>query len=236
MDFASTPFFSGSSGTSAGGDGEFMPRILLLTKFPRFTFEKFPDADPNLNTSMKSVGEVMAIGRCFAESMQKALRGLETGLSGFNTVDHLEGASRDDIVAALARPTPDRLLIAAQALREGLSVAEIHSIAKFDPWFLERLKEIVDAEAQVLDNGLPQDAEGMRRLKSMGFSDKRLAHLALKSANLRGMERGIARGSGLIHDAVKAMTGGVTEDEVRAHEPAIILVDEENHIRQEMTA
>jgi carbamoyl-phosphate synthase large subunit len=165
---------------------------------------------------MKSVGEVMAIGRNIHESMQKALRGLETGLSGFNTVEHLEGAPRDDIVAALATPTPDRLLAAAQALREGMSVAEIHAIAKFDPWFLERIKEIVEAEGEVLENGLPQDADGMRRLKSMGFSDKRLAWLALKSANLRGMERGIARGSGLIHEAVKAMTGGVTEEEVRA--------------------
>ena len=194
----------------------FEPTIdYVVTKIPRFAFEKFKGSEPLLGTAMKSVGEVMAIGRNIHESMQKALRGLETGLSGFNTVDHLEGASRDDIVAALAKPTPDRLLIAAQALREGLSVAEIHSIAKFDPWFLERLKEIVDAEGEVLENGLPQDAEGMRRLKSMGFSDKRLAFLALKSANLRGMERGIARSSGLIHDAVKAMTGGVTEDEVR---------------------
>ena len=195
----------------------FEPTIdYVVTKIPRFAFEKFKGSEPLLGTAMKSVGEVMAIGRNIHESMQKALRGLETGLSGFNTVGHLEGASRDDIVAALAKPTPDRLLIAAQALREGLTVAEIHSIAKFDPWFLERLKEIVEAESEVLENGLPQDAEGMRRLKSMGFSDKRLAHLALKSANLRGMERGIARGSGLIHDAVKAMTGGVTEDEVRA--------------------
>jgi carbamoyl-phosphate synthase large subunit len=188
----------------------------VVTKIPRFAFEKFKGSEPLLGTAMKSVGEVMAIGRNIHESMQKALRGLETGLSGFNDVHHLAGAPRDDIIAALARPTPDRLLIAAQALREGLSVAEIHTIAKFDPWFLERLKEIVDAEGEVLTNGLPQDAEGMRRLKSMGFSDKRLAYLALKSANLRGMERGIARGSGLIHDAVKAMTGGVTEDEVRA--------------------
>ena len=194
----------------------FEPTIdYVVTKIPRFAFEKFKGAQPLLGTAMKSVGEVMAIGRNIHESMQKALRGLETGLCGFNDVDHLVGASKDDIVAALAQPTPDRLLVAAQALREGLSVAEIHAVAKFDPWFLERIKEIVDAEAQVLDNGLPQDAEGMRRLKSMGFSDKRLAYLALRSVNLRGMERGIARGSGLIHDAVKAMTGGVTEDEVR---------------------
>ena len=195
----------------------FEPTIdYVVTKIPRFAFEKFKGAEPLLGTAMKSVGEVMAIGRNIHESMQKALRGLETGLCGFNDVEHLIGAPKDDIVAALSQPTPDRLLVAAQALREGLSVTEIHNIAKFDPWFLERIKEIVDAEGEVLENGLPRDADGMRRLKSMGFSDKRLAYLALKSANLRGMERGIARGSGLIHEAVKAMTGGVTEDEVRA--------------------
>ncbi len=195
----------------------FEPTIdYVVTKIPRFAFEKFKGAEPLLGTAMKSVGEVMAIGRNIHESMQKALRGLETGLSGFNQVDHLVGAPKDDIIAALAQATPDRLLVAAQALREGLTVQEIHNIAKFDPWFLERIKEIVDAEAEVLANGLPQDTDGMRRLKSMGFSDKRLAWLALKSANLRGNERGIARGSGLIHEAIKAMTGGVTEDEVRA--------------------
>ena len=194
----------------------FEPTIdYVVTKIPRFAFEKFKGAEPLLGTAMKSVGEVMAIGRNIHESMQKALRGLETGLCGFNDIEHLAGAPKDDIIAALAQPTPDRLLVAAQALREGLTVAEIHNIAKFDPWFLERIKEIVEAEAQVLENGLPRDAEGMRHLKSMGFSDKRLAYLALKSANLRGMERGIARGSGLIHDAIKAMTGGVTEAEVR---------------------
>ncbi|MBV2147152.1 carbamoyl-phosphate synthase large subunit [Sphingobium sp. AS12] len=195
----------------------FEPTIdYVVTKIPRFAFEKFKGAEPLLGTAMKSVGEVMAIGRNIHESMQKALRGLETGLCGFNDVDHLVGAPKDDIIAALSQPTPDRLLVAAQALREGLTVAEIHNIAKFDPWFLERIKEIVEAEGEVIENGLPRDADGMRRLKSMGFSDKRLAYLALKSANLRGMERGIARGSGLIHEAVKAMTGGVTEDEVRA--------------------
>ena len=195
----------------------FEPTIdYVVTKIPRFAFEKFKGAEPLLGTAMKSVGEVMAIGRNIHESMQKALRGLETGLSGFNQVDHLVGAPKDDIIAALAQPTPDRLLVAAQALREGLTVAEIHNIAKFDPWFLERLKEIVEAENEVLEHGLPRDADGMRRLKAMGFSDKRLAWLALKSANLRGNERGVARGSGLIHDAVVAMTGGVTEDEVRS--------------------
>ncbi len=196
----------------------FEPTIdYVVTKIPRFAFEKFKGAEVVLGTAMKSVGEVMAIGRNIHESMQKALRGLETGLSGFNTVDRLAGAPRGAIEAALATATPDRLLVAAQALREGFTVAEVHAIAKYDPWFLERIAEIVAAEAEVCADGLPIDAAGMRRLKSMGFSDKRLAWLALQSANLRGMSRGIARGSGLIHEAVKAMTGGVTEDEVREH-------------------
>ena len=196
----------------------FEPTIdYVVSKIPRFAFEKFKGSEALLGTAMKSVGEVMAIGRNIHESLQKALRGLETGLSGFNQVDALVGASKDEIIAALGQPTPDRLLIAAQALREGLTVAEIHAVAKFDPWFLERIAEIVAAEKQVLDNGLPLDAEGMRHLKSMGFSDKRLAWLALQSANLRpGMENAIRRGSGLIREAVVAMTGGVTEEEVRA--------------------
>jgi carbamoyl-phosphate synthase large subunit len=196
----------------------FEPTIdYVVTKIPRFAFEKFKGASNTLGTAMKSVGEVMAIGRNIHESMQKALRGLETGLSGFNQVDHLVGAPRAEIEAALAVATPDRLLVAAQALREGFTVAEVHAIAKYDPWFLERIAEIIAAEAEVMKDGLPIDAAGMRRLKSMGFSDKRLAWLALQSVNLRGMNRGVARGSGLIHEVVKAMTGGVTEDEVRAH-------------------
>jgi carbamoyl-phosphate synthase large subunit len=196
----------------------FEPTIdYVVTKLPRFAFEKFKGASNTLGTAMKSVGEVMAIGRNIHESMQKALRGLETGLSGFNQVDHLVGAPRAEIEAALAVATPDRLLVAAQALREGFTVAEVHAIAKYDPWFLERIAEIIAVEAEVMKDGLPIDAAGMRRLKSMGFSDKRLAWLALQSVNLRGMNRGVARGSGLIHEVVKAMTGGVTEDEVRAH-------------------
>ncbi|MBN8815046.1 MAG: carbamoyl-phosphate synthase large subunit [Sphingomonas sp.] len=192
----------------------FEPTIdYVVTKIPRFAFEKFKGAEPLLGTAMKSVGEVMAIGRNIHESMQKALRGLETGLSGFNIVDRLVGAPKDEIEAALALPTPDRLLVAAQALREGFTVAEVHAIAKYDPWFLERIAEIVAAENEVLENGLPQDAAGLRRLKAMGFSDKRLGFLALTSAGLR--DRYQARG-GLIHEAVKAMVGGVNEDEVRA--------------------
>src|SRR5690242_8053416 len=154
----------------------FEPTIdYVVTKIPRFAFEKFKGAEAVLSTAMKSVGEVMAIGRNIHESLQKALRGLETGLSGFNQVDHLVGAPRPQIEAALAKATPDRLLVAAQALREGFTVAEIHAIAKYDPWFLERIAEIVAAENEVCRHGLPRDAAGMRRLKAMGFSDKRLA-------------------------------------------------------------
>ena len=197
----------------------FEPTIdYVVTKIPRFAFEKFKGSEPLLSTAMKSVGEVMAIGRNIHESMQKALRGLETGLSGFNYVDELKGAPKDELAAALTRATPDRLLVAAQALREGMSVAEVHQYSKFDPWFLERLAEIVEAENGVKENGLPQDAEGMRRLKAMGFSDKRLAFLALESAHVRpGMESAIRRGSGLIREAIVAMTGGITEAEVRKH-------------------
>ena len=192
----------------------FEPTIdYVVTKIPRFAFEKFKGSEPLLSTAMKSVGEVMAIGRNIHESLQKALRGLETGLSGFNQVDALVGAPHEDILAELARPTPDRLLVAAQALREGVSIADINRVACFDPWFLERLAEIVAAEREVLADGLPQDADGMRRLKAMGFSDKRLAWLSLQGANLRG--HGVAR-AGLIRDAVVAMTGGVTEADVRA--------------------
>jgi carbamoyl-phosphate synthase large subunit len=196
----------------------FEPTIdYVVTKIPRFAFEKFKGAEPLLGTAMKSVGEVMAIGRNIQESMQKALRGLETGLSGFNVVDRLVGAPRAEIEAALAEATPDRLLVAAQALREGMTVAEVHAIAKYDPWFLERIAEIVAAEAEVMRDGLPRDAAGMRRLKAMGFSDKRLAWLALQSANLQpGTRRAFGRASGLIGEAVKAMTGGATEEDVRA--------------------
>ena len=196
----------------------FEPTIdYVVTKIPRFAFEKFKGAEPLLSTAMKSVGEVMAIGRNIHESLQKALRGLETGLVGFNYVDALKGASRDELAAALAQATPDRLLVAAQALREGMTVAEVHAVAKFDPWFLERIEEIIAAETEVKTNGLPQQAEPLRRLKSMGFSDKRLAFLALESINVRpGMETAVRFGSGIAMEAQRAMAGGATEAEVRA--------------------
>jgi carbamoyl-phosphate synthase large subunit len=195
----------------------FEPTIdYVVTKIPRFAFEKFKDSQAILSTAMKSVGEVMAIGRSFPESLQKALRGLETGLNGLDGVRSLYGASKEDIEAALAIPSPDRLLVAAQALREGLSVAEVHAVTKYDPWFLERLRELVEEEESVCRDGLPADAAGMRRLKAMGFSDRRLAELNLKSANIRG--GGVktrTRSHGLIHDAVKGMIGATTETEVR---------------------
>src|SRR6185295_155770 len=117
----------------------FEPTIdYIVTKVPRFAFEKFKETDAVLSTAMKSVGEVMAIGRSFHESLQKALRGLETGLIGLDGIKELYGASKEEIEAALALPSPDRLLVAAQALREGLSVAEVQAITRYDPWFLER--------------------------------------------------------------------------------------------------
>ncbi len=164
----------------------FEPSIdYVVTKIPRFAFEKFPGAKPELTTAMKSVGEAMAIGRSFQESVQKALCSLETGLSGFDEIaisgldeDADPESRREAVVAALSRPTPDRLRVAAQALREGLTVAEIARATKYDPWFLERIAEIVAEEALVRERGLPSDGWEMRRLKRMGFSDERLAALA----------------------------------------------------------
>ena len=195
----------------------FEPTIdYVVTKIPRFAFEKFKGAEPVLTTAMKSVGEVMAIGRNFKESLQKALRGLETGLDGLNRVTVLEGAGRDEITAALAKPTPDRLLVAAQAMREGLSVGEIHAITRHDPWFLRQIEEIVAEEAVITHDGLPNDAQGLRRLKAMGFSDRRLATLAVRSVPVAGtIGEARVRGSGLLHDAVRAMVGATSEEEVR---------------------
>ncbi|MEX0815490.1 MAG: carbamoyl-phosphate synthase large subunit, partial [Dongiaceae bacterium] len=157
----------------------FEPTIdYVVTKMPRFTFEKFPGAEALLTTSMKSVGEAMAIGRSFAESMQKALRSMETGLTGFNEVDIPGGTEANAVRAALARPTPDRLLVIAQALRLGMSVEDIHAVCKYDPWFLREIRRVVETEAAVRANGLPTDAAGLLRLKKLGFSDARLGELA----------------------------------------------------------
>jgi carbamoyl-phosphate synthase large subunit len=196
----------------------FEPTIdYVVTKIPRFAFEKFKGSEPLLTTAMKSVGEVMAIGRNFKESLQKALRGLETGLDGFNRVVELEGAGRDEIVAALSRQTPDRLLVVAQAFREGFSVEDVQAVTHYDPWFLRHIAEIVAEEAKITADGLPGDAAGLRRLKAMGFSDRRLATLAVRSVHVAGgLGETQARRSGLLHDALKAMAGATSEEEVRA--------------------
>ena len=153
----------------------FEPAIdYLVTKVPRFTFEKFPGAEPLLTTSMKSVGEAMAIGRTFAESLQKALRSMETGLAGLNPVA-FDDTSEDGIVARLARPSPDRILVIAQAMRHGFEDGTIHAITRYDPWFLEQLRMIVEAEEEVRANGLPgDDPHALLRLKKLGFSDRLL--------------------------------------------------------------
>ncbi len=157
----------------------FEPTIdYVVTKMPRFTFEKFPGADPTLTTSMKSVGEAMSVGRCFAESLQKALRSMETGLTGLNEVDIPGGDDPESVIAALAQPRADRLLTIAQAYRAGLSTETIQGACKYDPWFLEQVCALVEAEAAVKANGLPEDAQDLWKLKRAGFSDARLAQLA----------------------------------------------------------
>ncbi|WP_334176269.1 carbamoyl-phosphate synthase large subunit, partial [Pseudoxanthobacter sp.] len=167
--------------TGGATPASFEPTIdYVVTKIPRFAFEKFPGAEPTLTTAMKSVGEVMAIGRTFAESLQKALRGLETGLTGLNEIEIPgigQGDDKNAIRAALGRPTPDRLLIVAQAMRHGFTVEEIHAACRIDPWFLEQIRAIVETEAKIRRIGLPKTAAGLRRLKAMGFSDSRLAHI-----------------------------------------------------------
>jgi carbamoyl-phosphate synthase large subunit len=170
--------------TGGATPASFEPSIdYVVTKIPRFAFEKFPGAEPTLTTAMKSVGEVMAIGRTFAESLQKALRGLETGLTGLDEIEIPglgDGNDKNAIRAAISTPTPDRLRMVAQALRLGLSLEEAHEGSKIDPWFLEQFKAIVDMEARIREHGLPADAENLRMLKAMGFSDARLATLSGK--------------------------------------------------------
>ncbi|MBB6464346.1 carbamoyl-phosphate synthase large subunit [Aminobacter lissarensis] len=176
--------------TGGATPASFEPSIdYVVTKIPRFAFEKFPGASPVLTTAMKSVGEVMAIGRTFQESLQKALRGLETGLTGLDEIEipgiGTDGDSGDDrnaIRAALGTPTPDRLRMVAQAIRMGTSLEDVHAMCKIDPWFLEQIAGIIAMEARVREHGLPQDAENLRMLKSMGFSDARLASLTKTEA------------------------------------------------------
>ncbi|MEL6921663.1 MAG: carbamoyl-phosphate synthase large subunit, partial [Pseudomonadota bacterium] len=167
--------------TGGATPASFEPSIdYVVTKIPRFAFEKFPGAEPYLTTAMKSVGEVMAIGRTFAESLQKALRGLETGLTGLDEIEVPglgEGDDENAIKAAIGTPTPDRLRMVAQAMRLGFTNEQIHAGCKIDPWFLARLAEIIALEDRVRTHGLPADTANMRMLKAAGFSDQRLATL-----------------------------------------------------------
>ena len=168
--------------TGGATPASFEPTIdYVVTKIPRFAFEKFPGADARLTTSMKSVGEAMAIGRTFQELLQKALRSLETGLTGLDEIV-IEGLGQGDdknaIRAALGTPSPDGLLRVAQAMRLGFTNEEIHASCKLDPWFLEQIRGIIDMEAEIRAKGLPATPGTFRRLKAMGFSDVRLGALA----------------------------------------------------------
>ncbi|MEP5632020.1 MAG: carbamoyl-phosphate synthase large subunit [Tateyamaria sp.] len=169
----------------------FEPTIdYVVTKIPKFAFEKFPGSEATLTTAMKSVGEVMAVGRTFHESLQKAMASMESGLSGLDDIE-IPGFDADvptdapqnkaAIIKAIAAQTPDRLRLIAQAMRHGLSDDEIHGVTMFDPWFLARIREIIETEAQVITAGLPADEAGMRALKMMGFADARLAALTGKT-------------------------------------------------------
>jgi carbamoyl-phosphate synthase large subunit len=172
--------------TGGATPASFEPSIdYVVTKIPRFAFEKFPGSEPVLTTAMKSVGEVMAIGRTFQESLQKALRGLETGLTGLDEIEIPglgHGEDKNAIRAALGTPTPDRLRMVAQAIRMGTSLEEVHQMCHIDPWFLEQIAGIIAMEARIREHGLPQDAANLRMLKAMGFSDARLASLTGKEA------------------------------------------------------
>jgi len=175
----------------------FEPTIdYVVTKIPRFAFEKFPGAKAELTTAMKSVGEAMSIGRSFHESVQKALASMETGLTGFDEIE-IEGADdpvsgKAAVIKALSVATPDRLRLIAQAMRHGLSDDEIHHATSYDPWFIARIREIVRAEADLAVNGLPVTEEGLRAIKMMGFTDARIAKLTgREEANVRRARRNL---------------------------------------------
>ncbi|WP_122050310.1 carbamoyl-phosphate synthase large subunit [Asaia bogorensis] len=160
----------------------FEPTIdYVVVKIPRFTFEKFPGAPALLSTSMKSVGEAMSVGRSFAEALQKGLRSMETGLTGLDPVEAPGDGSLDAYRAALSEPRPERILMAAQAMRAGLSLEDINAACRFEPWFLRQLHDIVVSENEIAANGLPQDARNLRRIKAQGFSDRQLARLTGQS-------------------------------------------------------
>ncbi|MDH5798488.1 MAG: carbamoyl-phosphate synthase large subunit, partial [Paracoccaceae bacterium] len=156
----------------------FEPTIdYVVTKIPKFAFEKFPGSEPHLTTAMKSVGEAMAIGRTIHESLQKALASMESGLTGFDEVEIPGAPDKAAVIAAISKQTPDRMRTIAQAMRHGLTDDEIHGVTMFDPWFLARIREIIEAEEELRSNGLPITEEGLRAVKMLGFTDARLAKL-----------------------------------------------------------
>ncbi|HXL65607.1 MAG TPA: carbamoyl-phosphate synthase large subunit, partial [Xanthobacteraceae bacterium] len=184
--------------TGGATPASFEPTIdYVVTKIPRFAFEKFPGAEAVLTTSMKSVGEAMAIGRTFQESLQKALRSLETGLTGLDEVVIAglgQGDDKNAIRAALGTPSPDGLLKVAQAMRLGLSDTEIHNACRIDPWFLAQIRGVIEIEAEVRAKGLPETPRALRGLKRMGFSDARLAKLtglAVEDVSTRRRQLGV---------------------------------------------
>ena len=158
----------------------------VVVKVPRFAFEKFPTADPYLTTQMKSVGESMAIGRTFKEALQKGFRGLEAGRAGWvigdgPIDDRLSAIDRETLIAAIRRPTPERLFQVKRALVAGVSVSDLHDASGIDPWFLDQLAEIVAMEDEWIAHpfGVNDDVDTamLRRLKRAGFSDWQLADL-----------------------------------------------------------
>ena len=160
----------------------FEPSIdYVVTKIPRFTFEKFPTSPETLGTSMKSVGEAMAIGRNFKESLQKALISLETGFSGLDRIFNL---NKKQITKKLKENIPNKLLLVAEAIRKKIDLKRIFYLSKIDPWFLEQLKEIIDSESKIKNKGLPKDFNEFNRIKSIGFSDKKLAELTNTSEDI----------------------------------------------------
>ncbi len=176
--------------TGGATPASFEPTIdYVVTKIPRFAFEKYPGAQRLLTTAMKSVGEAMAMGRTFKESLQKALRSTETGICGLNEIAIPgvgQGDDRTAVRAALGSPTPDRLLVIAQAFRHGFTVEEVNQACHYEPWFLRQIEEIVRTEDEIRENGLPEDADALHDLKADGFSDARLSMLTgLPEAEVR---------------------------------------------------
>ncbi|AXT25149.1 carbamoyl-phosphate synthase large subunit [Ruegeria sp. AD91A] len=179
----------------------FEPTIdYVVTKIPKFAFEKFPGSEPYLTTAMKSVGEAMSIGRTIHESMQKALASMESGLTGFDEIEIPglnvglwdEADDKAAVIKAISQQTPDRLRTIAQAMRHGLTDDEIFGVTKFDPWFLARIREIIEAERQVRKDGLPVTEDGIRKLKMLGFTDARLGNLTGRDEdNIRRARRNL---------------------------------------------